>query len=132
MAGRPSSARIRLTAVVMSRRESIRVPSRSKTRAAGRSIRSRSLDLNKFGLDPPRQDARLVAAVHQELHGAAAGLAVIAGPVVDVHADEAVRAHRVVLQAAGVAGGVAERLLPVIQTIVDALRQQPAEAALEV
>src|SRR3954471_6797197 len=114
MAGSPSSSRIRLMAVVMSRRESIRVPSRSKTRAAGRSIRSRS-GLDEFGLDPPRQDARLVAAVHQELHGAAAGLPIIAGPVVDVHADEAVGAHGVVLQAAGVARGVAERLLPVVE-----------------
>ena len=62
-----------------------------------------------------------MAAVEQELHGAPARLAVVARPVVDVHAHEAVRALRVVLEAARVAHRVAERLLPVVEAVVDAL-----------
>src|SRR6185295_11413462 len=113
---------------VMSCRESMSVPSRSKTTAAGRTIPS---DLDEFGLDPALQHSRLVAAVEQELHRTAAGRAVISRPLVDVHADETVRALRIVLQAPGVARSVAERLLPVAETVLDALRQQPAEPPLE-
>ena len=88
--------------------------------------------VNELGLDSARQDARLVSLVEQELHGAPSGVAVAARPVVDVHAHEAVGALRIVLQAAGVAGGVAEGLLAMIERIFDTLCQQSAQTQLEV
>ena len=56
-----------------------------------------------------------MAAIEEELDRLPTRLAIVAGPIVDVHSDEAIRALRVVLQAAGVADGVVERLLPVVE-----------------
>ena len=67
--GRPSSARIRLMAVVMSRRESISVPSRSKTRAAGRVAGAAAQTSTNSASTRCGRMPGLVAAVEQELHG---------------------------------------------------------------
>src|SRR5918999_763388 len=62
---------------------------------------------------------------------APAGFAIAPRPLVDVHTHEAVRALQIVLQAAGVAHGVAESLPAVVEPVLDARRQQPAEPQLE-
>src|ERR1700674_5718415 len=85
---RGRSARMLLSAVAMSRRESIRVPSRSKTMpsggaaapppagpaaagSTGRAGGPGGSGGNELGLDPPRQQTRREAAVEQQLDGAA-------------------------------------------------------------
>ena len=85
----------------------------------------------ELGLDWLRDDARLVGPVEQVLHRPAAGGAVVPRPLVDVHAHKLVGADGVVLEAAGVAGGVAQGLLTVVEGVADALGQQPAEPLLE-
>src|SRR5690606_23198918 len=75
----------------------------------------------------PRQDAGCGAAIEQLLDGGPAGGAVAARPVVDVHADEAIRKDLVPLELAGVAAGEGERFGAVVERPGDRLGEQPAE-----
>src|SRR5512133_7735 len=118
---------MRFTAVAMSGRESTRVPSRSKTTAAGlicgrvvRTVRESvagSIRLDPLGDHALRQDPGVVPAIEQALDGATTDRTVVARPLVDVHPDETVGALRVVLEAARIAHGVVQRLLPVVQAV---------------
>src|ERR1044072_155118 len=102
----------------------------AKTALARRAKPSRRSGVDELGRDPRGQQASGVATVEQALHGGAARFAVVARPLVDVHADTAVGAGAVVLHAPGIPRGVVERLLAALEPAVDALAQQPAEQAL--
>ena len=71
-------------------------------------------------------------AIEQELDRLTPGFAVAACPVIDVHSNETIRAHRVRLQLAGVTSGIGECLLAVIECVIDALGQQAAQSSLDI
>src|SRR5215212_7223311 len=65
-----------------------------------------------------RYYARFVTAREQRPHRFSTGLAVVQGPLVDVHRDEPVRQSRG--QVAGIVEGVGQRLLAVVEGVSDA------------
>src|SRR6185436_19375792 len=81
----------------------------------------------ELDLDAPRQDAGGGAAIEEEGDGAAPFGAVVARPLVDVHADEAVGAAA--LEAPPELHGVGDRLLAVTEAVLDARPEERGHPA---
>ena len=71
-----------------------------------------------------RNHTRLESSIQQVLNRLSARFSVASGPVIDIHADESIRADRILFQLPGIPSGIGQRLLAVIQSVVDALCQQ--------
>src|SRR3982751_3744988 len=92
-------------------------------RAARRSSSATSSVVNELHRHGAGNDARLHAFVEEQADGRATALAVVEGPVIDVHADESV--CLAAIEAAGEPHGVVERALSMIESVRDALAEMP-------
>src|SRR3954471_21254131 len=92
-------------------------------RAARRSSSATSSVVNELHRYGARNDPRLHAFIEEQADGGAAALAVVEGPVIDVHADESV--CLAAIEPAREPHGVVERALSMIESVGDALAEMP-------
>src|SRR3979411_1920776 len=99
-------------------------------RAARRWSSSISSVVNELHRHRSRNHSRFHSLVEEETDSPPARLAVIERPVVDIHPDERVRLAAI--ETAGETHRVIQRILPMVETVCDALAQMPRHFLLNV